>query len=68
MPTDTIRAIRLHRFGGPDGVGIGDVPMPQPADDEVVLRVAAASLNPVDYKTREGKFPPITADALKTPN
>lgn len=63
MP-DTVRAIRLHRFGGPEGVGIDTLPWPEVHDDEVILKVHAASLNPVDFKTREGKFPPVAADAL----
>ena len=64
MATSTVRALRLHGFGGPEKVSIDPVPWPAPRDDEVVLQLHAASLNPVDYKTREGKFPPITAAAL----
>ena len=64
MAIDTVRALRLHRFGGMAGVGVDAVAMPQPADDEVVLRVHAASLNPVDYKIRDGQFPPVTAAML----
>lgn len=38
--------------------------MPQPLDDEVLVRVAAASLNPVDYKIRQGGYPLVTAGKL----
>lgn len=50
----TMKAVRVHRFGGPEVLSLDDVPMPQPHDDEVTLKVCAASVNPVDYKTREG--------------
>ncbi|WP_027162070.1 NADP-dependent oxidoreductase [Mesorhizobium sp. WSM1293] len=49
-----MKAIRIHAFGGPEVLSIDQVPSPQPLDDEVVLRVRAASVNPIDYKTREG--------------
>lgn len=61
---DTTRAVRIHRFGGPDVLQFDDLPMPQPQDDEVVVRVHAASVNPVDYKTRAGEYPMVKADAL----
>ncbi|RUT90265.1 NADP-dependent oxidoreductase, partial [Mesorhizobium sp. M7A.T.Ca.US.000.02.2.1] len=49
-----MKAARIHAFGGPEVVSIDQVPLPQPLDDEVVLRVRAASVNPIDYKIREG--------------
>ncbi len=58
------RAVRIHRFGGPDVLQIEDVPVPEPQDDEVVVRVHAASINPVDYKTREGSYPAVKEDQL----
>lgn len=57
-------AVRINRFGGPEVLQVESVPVPAPRDDEVVVRVNAASVNPVDYKTREGSFPPVKADAL----
>ncbi|MER9652874.1 NADP-dependent oxidoreductase [Mesorhizobium sp. M0152] len=50
----TIKAVRVHTFGGPEVLSLDEVPMPQPRDDEVTLKVYAASVNPVDYKIREG--------------
>lgn len=64
MATDMIRALRLLRFGGPDGVEIDHVARPEAIDDEVVVRVVAASLNPVDYKIRDGQYPPVTSEML----
>lgn len=46
----TMKAIRIHRFGGPETMVLEDVPIPQPREDELLLRVHAASVNPVDYK------------------
>ncbi|WP_134496143.1 NADP-dependent oxidoreductase [Microvirga pakistanensis] len=51
-----MKAIRIHRFGGPEVLTLDDVPWPQPKDDEVLVRVHAASVNPVDYKIRGGSY------------
>ena len=61
-----MKAWRIHRFGGPDVLALDDVQQPQPegAGDAVLVRIAATSVNPVDYKTREGKFPAVGEDAL----
>lgn len=59
-----MKAVRIHQFGGPDVMALDEVPPPQPAADEVLIRVAAASVNPVDYKIREGKYPPVGRDKL----
>ncbi len=60
----TCRAVRLHRFGGPEELRIEEVEHPVPRDDEVVIRVEAASLNPVDLKIRAGKMPMVRAEQL----
>ncbi|UAK25962.1 NADP-dependent oxidoreductase [Sphingomonas nostoxanthinifaciens] len=60
----TSKAVRLSWFGGADALQIDPVAIPQPQDDEVLVRVVAASVNPVDYKIREGQFPPIREDML----
>jgi NADPH:quinone reductase-like Zn-dependent oxidoreductase len=52
----TMKAVRIHRFGGPEVLTLDDVPWPQPKDDEVLVRVHAASVNPVDYKIRAGSY------------
>jgi NADPH:quinone reductase-like Zn-dependent oxidoreductase len=59
-----MRAVRIHRFGGPNVLQIEHLPTPDPAHGEVLVRVGAASVNPVDYKMREGKFPGLTARNL----
>jgi NADPH:quinone reductase-like Zn-dependent oxidoreductase len=59
-----MRAIRIHQFGGPEVLALEQLAVPVPQDDEILVRIAAASINPVDYKTREGKFPPVGKDKL----
>jgi NADPH:quinone reductase-like Zn-dependent oxidoreductase len=49
-----MRAITQQRFGGPEVLEVADVPRPEPAPTEVLVRVVAAGINPVDAKTRAG--------------
>lgn len=55
----TSLAVVLPRFGGADALSIERVPIPQPQDDEVLVRVRAASVNPVDVKIAEGQMPTV---------
>jgi NADPH:quinone reductase-like Zn-dependent oxidoreductase len=50
----TMRAVSIYSYGGPDVLSYKDVPCPHPADGEVLVRVHAAGINPVDWKIREG--------------
>lgn len=54
---DMMRAVRVTRFGGPEALVMQEVPRPQPASGEVLVRVEATAINPVDWKYREGRFP-----------
>jgi NADPH:quinone reductase-like Zn-dependent oxidoreductase len=49
-----MRAFVLSRYGGPEFTSLTDVPQPSPRAGELLIRVHAAGLNPVDYKTRAG--------------
>jgi NADPH:quinone reductase-like Zn-dependent oxidoreductase len=49
-----MRALVLSCYGGPECTALSDVPQPSPRAGEFLLRVHAAGLNPVDYKTRAG--------------
>ena len=50
----TMKAVRIHSFGGPEVLRFEDVPVPEPGTNEMLLRVHAAGVNPVDWKIREG--------------
>lgn len=60
----TMTAVRVHHFGGPDVLELDRLAVPKPANDELLVRVHAASVNPVDYKIREGDYPPVPAERL----
>jgi NADPH:quinone reductase-like Zn-dependent oxidoreductase len=49
-----MKAIVVHEYGGPDVLKFEDYPDPVPNRGEVLVRVAAASVNPIDYKRRAG--------------
>lgn len=53
---ETMKAVQVGRFGGPETLTIQDVPKPQPGEGEVLVRVRATGVNPVDWKFREGSF------------
>ncbi|HSL94889.1 MAG TPA: alcohol dehydrogenase catalytic domain-containing protein, partial [Thermoleophilia bacterium] len=60
-----MRAVRIHRFGGPEVLVVEDVPEPSPGPGEVLVRVSAAGVNPVDTYKRAGVYaelprPPYT--------
>ena len=50
-----MRAVILEEFGGPEVLKIAEVPQPEPVPTEVLVRVHAAGVNPVDWKTRTGR-------------
>lgn len=50
----SMRAVVQHTFGGPDVLRVEEVPRPVPLPTEVLVRVHAAGINPVDWKTRGG--------------
>ncbi len=49
-----MKAVVLHEYGPPKNLKYEDMPDPTPADGELLIRVAASSVNPVDYKMRSG--------------
>jgi NADPH:quinone reductase-like Zn-dependent oxidoreductase len=49
-----MRAVVQHTLGGPDVLSAQHVPRPEPLPTEVRVRVHAAGVNPVDWKTRAG--------------
>jgi NADPH:quinone reductase-like Zn-dependent oxidoreductase len=62
-----MKAIVVHEYGGPEVLKFEDYPDPVPGRGEVLVRVAAASVNPIDYKRRAGltkDFYPLTFPGL----
>ncbi|KUJ67719.1 alcohol dehydrogenase [Streptomyces albus subsp. albus] len=57
-----MRAVQIDRHGGPDVLTLREIAAPEPAAGEVLIRTAASSLNPVDWKTRAWEVgPPLPA-------
>jgi len=50
----TMKAVRIHNYGGPEALQYEDAPHPQPEPGEVLVRVHAAGVNPIDWNVREG--------------
>jgi NADPH:quinone reductase-like Zn-dependent oxidoreductase len=50
-----MKAIVYHHYGSPDVLGLTEVEKPTPKDDEVLLKVHAASVNPADWHLLRGK-------------
>ena len=51
---ELMKAVLIHNYGGPEVLRYGDAPRPQLGNGEVLIRVHAAGVNPVDWKVREG--------------
>ena len=60
-----MKAVMIDRYGGPEVLYIGEAPKPSPEPGDVLIRVACASINPADWKVREGMLP--FTDALGFP-
>lgn len=61
-----MKAVQLHAYGGVDQLFYEDVPQPKPGDGEILVKVAATSLNPIDWKLRRGDMK--TAMPLRLPD
>jgi NADPH:quinone reductase-like Zn-dependent oxidoreductase len=59
-----IKAVRIHRFGGIETLQVEDVEPSMPDATEILVKVSAASVNPVDFKIRAGKYPAVNEDRL----
>lgn len=50
----TMKAVRVHEYGGPEVLKYEDAPRPEPDPGDALVRVMAAAVNPVDWKIRQG--------------
>lgn len=65
----TMKAVRLHAFGGPEVLRCEDSPVPELKPGEVLVRVHAAGVNPPDWYLREGykSLPPDWQPSIRLP-
>jgi NADPH:quinone reductase-like Zn-dependent oxidoreductase len=59
-----MKAVVIHEWGGPEVLKYEDAPRPEPKEDEVLIRVKAASVNPVDVAIRKGYFAKLVGREL----
>ena len=60
----TMKAIVVHEYGGPEVLKYEDVPRPEPKEDQILVRVIAAGVNPVDAMIRSGMFAKYEKDVF----
>jgi NADPH2:quinone reductase len=58
-----MKAITLRDFGGPEMMALSDIAIPSPADDQILVRVNATSVNRPDVIQRQGNYPPPPGDS-----
>jgi NADPH2:quinone reductase len=51
-----MKAIQVKQHGGPDVLEVAEVPVPQPKENEVMVKIAAAGVNFIDVYQREGRY------------
>lgn len=56
MTIETMRAVAFDRYGPPQVLKVQQVPRPRPAEGEVLIRVYAAGVNPIDWRIRSGSL------------
>jgi NADPH:quinone reductase-like Zn-dependent oxidoreductase len=52
----TMKAVRIHSYGGPEVLVYEDAPRPTPGPGEVLIKVKATAVNPIDWKIRAGHY------------
>jgi NADPH:quinone reductase-like Zn-dependent oxidoreductase len=59
-----MEVVIIDKFGSREVMKFRKLPIPTPGSNEILLKVKAASINPVDWKIREGQYPGIKSDKL----
>lgn len=54
MSTQSMQAIQIHSYGGPEQLKLEETPRPAPSAGEVLVRVHAAGVNPIDWQILQG--------------
>jgi NADPH:quinone reductase-like Zn-dependent oxidoreductase len=63
-----VKAIVLTQYGGPEHLKLAEVAIPQPKDDQVLVKVYAVSVNSADCRLLSGPFPRLLGFGLLRPN
>jgi len=64
MTTIDMKVVRIHEYGNTDVLAYEDAPLPSITSNDVLVRVVAASVNPVDWKIREGYLRQVISHPL----
>ncbi|MEO3887053.1 zinc-binding dehydrogenase [Nonomuraea sp. B5E05] len=64
VPAGTMRAARIHEFGGPSVIRHDRIPVPRPGPGEVLIEVAATSFNPAEVGLRSGLLTEVFGTSL----
>jgi len=59
-----MRAVRIHQYGDPTEMNLEKISIPEPGEGEVLIKVFAAGVNPIDWKIREGYLAEIIPHTL----
>jgi NADPH:quinone reductase-like Zn-dependent oxidoreductase len=59
-----MKAVRIHTYGNSDVLKIENITMPSISDDEILIKIHATSINPVDWKVREGHLQSMNIHTL----
>jgi NADPH:quinone reductase-like Zn-dependent oxidoreductase len=62
--SNVMKAVQINEFGGRNVLMLNDIAIPTPTENEILIKVKSASVNPVDWKIREGYLQPLLNHTL----